>query len=487
MRKVLVWFRSRPWFTAFVSFIFCGIALHFFLDWRVERQWERYVAEARSRGVKLTAVELEQPPVPDAENFAHIPLLKAAFAGGGARPFALPRNAGNRIPFGNILRGERVDWKAWQNNFLQAGYISELTSDPVRDTLHALDHYAPQFQQWSEWRSRPQSRFALDLKRGPMMPLAHLGTFQDAVKVFGLRMRAHLAMGESGAAYDDFQDGFQAYRALREEPTLIDGLVRVSVLLVLLNAVGDGLMDQAWSEQDLRKIEADLAGVRVWEDYRRAMEGEHAFTNTIAELLTRAQASGRSQVAANVYGTPAGFPTATSLWFQLMPRRVLRENQLRQNLYFDELLARVDPTGRHYDLDLATPSAPKNDRGFIEDFYYLPSKVFTSPFETVDRNYGFLKARLDEARLACALERFGMARGAFPAALAELTPEFVDDPPSDMYARAPYRYQRLDRGSFRLHSVGPDRRDDGGVLDPSKPEKKQSDDLWLHAPPLTPP
>ena len=88
------------------------------------------------------------------------------------------------------------------------------------------EHYAPQFQEWSEWKARPRCRFDLDLKAGSAMDLSHLNLFKNAAKLFSLRMRAHLALGDSSSAYADFLDGFHAYRALVEEPTLISGLER---------------------------------------------------------------------------------------------------------------------------------------------------------------------------------------------------------------------------------------------------------------------
>jgi hypothetical protein len=39
------------------------------------------------------------------------------------------------------------------------------------------------------------------------------------------------------------------------------------------------------------------------------------------------------------------------------------------------------------------------------------------------------------------------------------------------------------RKSFRLYSTGCDRTDDGGKIDPKKPESQQRDEIWLYARP----
>jgi hypothetical protein len=43
---------------------------------RGKRAWEEYLARAKAKGERVEVGELLQPPVPDEENFARIPLLR---------------------------------------------------------------------------------------------------------------------------------------------------------------------------------------------------------------------------------------------------------------------------------------------------------------------------------------------------------------------------------------------------------------------------
>ncbi len=485
VRKVSDWCRSHPLLTSLAALVAFFLGVHFFLNWQAERRWQHYCTEARARGVKLTVLEYARPEIPDEENFAALPMLQSAFVG-GSHPFALPARYSNPLPFGNAIKGERLDWAVWQNDFKRAGFIQEVSNDPIRDTLRALDHYTSLFQEWSEWPRRRQCRFTLDLKSGFEMTLPHLSTFQDAAKLFSLRMRAHLALRDSAAAYADFREGLQAYKALREEPLLITGLVRISVLDVLVAGVGDGLMDHTWAEEDLRKIQADFAAIEVWNDYRLALGSERGSVNYLFDFLTDASGSARWPLVMNRGKPSPGFfpPDPTQeVVLQLVPKRVFRDNQLRQNLYINELLARIDSTGRHFDPDRPTPSLLEPDPGKFVTYYYALSLITSPVYSSIERKYLRLQTLLDQARIACALERFRQARGFFPATLDELEPEFMHGSGFDNYARSPYHYQRDDPGSFRLYSVGPDRHDDGGKWDPEKPERNQSDDIWLYAPP----
>ena len=482
--RLFAWFRSHPLTTIFLAVVGFALGMHFFANWRAEVRWQRYCAEARARGVKLTLAEFAPPEIPDAENFAALPMFRAIFSGGVQRPMELPVAPGGKPPaFGDAVKGERIDWKAWQKYCADLKWISETTEEPASDVLRGLEHYAPQFAEWREWRTRPRCRFPLELAKGIALPLPHLGTFQDAARLFSLRMRAHLALGDSAAAYADFEDGFQAYRALQEEPTLISGLVQIAAVALLRNAIGEGLGNHAWAEPELRKLEADMAKTRVWEDYKRGFESERGFGNWLGDSLADSSPAKRTALFAGMGPPTAGISGAA---FMLIPKRIYRDNQLRQNHYMDEVLARASEDGKSFDPDSPVPSGPENLTGIFDIYYFFLFRMSAPVFSTVGERFVHLKTQLDEARVACALERFRLARGAFPETLAELAPEFMAEVPVDTYSRQPLIYRRGEGGTFQLYGVGNDRKDDGGAVDAKRSENKQRDDIWLYAPPPAP-
>ncbi len=320
----------------FVAAATIGFGFHLVANWRAEQRWQAYAAVARAGGVKLALTDFAPPEIPEGENFAALPMMRAIFANGAKSPMALPEK--DRPSFGNPLKGQRLDWETWQTFFKEAGFISGGTNSPPRDVLLALKHYTPQFEEWSQWRTHTRCRFALDLKAGAAMPLPHLGLFQDAAGLFSLQMRAHLALGDSTAAYDAFREGLQAYRALVEEPTLISGLVRIALLSVLTDAIRDGLGDHAWKESELRNIDADLATIRIWEDYTRAFSSERGFGNTANDELVKMPPWDRAQKISTFWEGPFRPPPPPfRSWIgALIPDRLIRDNQLRGNRYTDE-------------------------------------------------------------------------------------------------------------------------------------------------------
>ncbi|HEY3899237.1 MAG TPA: hypothetical protein VGM54_11520 [Chthoniobacter sp.] len=490
--------RKHPWLTLTIAIIGLVALFYFGLDWLMERRWRNYEQDAHGRRVKLLLTDYATPPIPDDRNFAALPMMRAAFAS-AANPFTLPLRPntkstpvtvnGQQTAFnlaalppslGDPIRGERIDWTQWRKYFEDVGFLKDETDDPAKDVLRALDHYAPPLQEWEQWGSRPECRFPLDFTQGITLSMSHLSLFQGAAKILGLRLRAHLATGNPEAAFADFEDSFQGYRALKDEPSLISGLVRISILALVVNEVGGGLQEHQWPDAILQRITAELATVRTFADYRFALNSERGAMNVTFDSWIKASVRERRRIAAASLPYPGSPPAFVFEW---LPRSVFRANQLQQNFFTDELVNQIDADNLAIDPDRATPSSPLLITGTVEQSYYFLCRESASVTERIRSRYMTMQTRLDETRLACALERFYLAHGTYPGSLTELVPAFIAEIPPDVYARAPYLYQPVGKSSFRLYGVGENRKDDGGHIDPKKSESRQLDAVWLFAPP----
>jgi hypothetical protein len=92
----------------------------------------------------------------------------------------------------------------------------------------------------------------------------------------------------------------------------------------------------------------------------------------------------------------------------------------------------------------------------------------------------------NQAILACALERYWLARGQFPASLEELNPQFLATLPVDVTSGQSMKYRRTDDGRFQLYSFGWNGTDDGGKVvknkDGKTPDFTQGDWVWPQYP-----
>jgi hypothetical protein len=90
---------------------------------------------------------------------------------------------------------------------------------------------------------------------------------------------------------------------------------------------------------------------------------------------------------------------------------------------------------------------------------------------------------VDQAVLACALERYRLAKGQFPDTLDALVPQFISQLPHDVFTAGPYKYRRTDNRQFVLYSVGWNERDDGGVPGKTLFDEKEGDWVWQYPEP----
>jgi hypothetical protein len=83
---------------------------------------------------------------------------------------------------------------------------------------------------------------------------------------------------------------------------------------------------------------------------------------------------------------------------------------------------------------------------------------FTKAEQTTAHN----QTLVNEAQIACALERYQLAHGEYPETLDVLVPQFIEKLPHDIIGGQPLIYRPTADGKFLLYSIGWNEKDDGG-------------------------
>ncbi len=90
--------------------------------------------------------------------------------------------------------------------------------------------------------------------------------------------------------------------------------------------------------------------------------------------------------------------------------------------------------------------------------------------------------------LGCALERYWLAKGAYPQRLEDLVPEYAEKVPNDILTGEPYHFRWEDKDHYLLYSVGFDGKDDGGTVRTNKKTRVvEGDWIWRGGTSETPP
>ena len=99
--------------------------------------------------------------------------------------------------------------------------------------------------------------------------------------------------------------------------------------------------------------------------------------------------------------------------------------------------------------------------------------------------FAYAQSSVDLARTAIALERYRLAHGEYPEALAALAPQYIAQVPHDVIDGGPLKYRREANGLFTLYSIGWNETDDGGVVVLTKDksphvDNRQGDWVWRY-------
>lgn len=483
----------RPKFLLWTLVILIALVAIFIAEenWRGKRAWEKYRAAGEKRGVKFFLKDFIRPEIPDEENYAAIPILREVFVKrtDGVRqagPFELPKSERPSSPPDDI-KARRFNVAGWQEFFLKAKLLAEKSDSGGQDILRALEKYEPALQQLRDASSRPKCKFPTRWEEGIATPFPHLTLCIQAIRMFCTRAQAHLAAGNSSAAFAELRHAFRMERAYGSEFSLIAGLVRTSSLATIEGSVWDGLAGRQWADDELLAIEKHLAGLRLAEDCRFTFATERGFGNAFCmEVVEHGPMKMLDQMrATDVLGLQPPMSRSDRILLRIMPRGWSYDLVVRHNEFFDWLLASLDGPGNG--APARFPMALPSSREWMDShrsafgvgkISALFSDQSIPAFGSGYKRYVYTHTRTQETRVACALERFRHTKGDFPARLDALVPEFTDALPEDVFDRKPLRYRRNEDGGYDLWSIGPDCKDDGAKIDPTNTSDQQADWIW---------
>ena len=489
--------RSRRWLRWIFLLLVLPVALVaiFYLveNYRGRRAWDRYCAEAKSRGVKLYLRDFLQPDIPDEENYAAIPVIREMFAAKrdskiASNTFELSSKFRTKPPSRpDMYLGRRTDLTAWQTFFRTEQYLDATTENPARDVLRALQKYEPALQQLRDASRRPKCKFPTRWEDGFQVEFPHLSNLHRALILFALRINSHLTLGENDDALMEMQHSLRVHEALTTEPMILSALIRVTTLTRLTEEVWDGMAGGLWRDQDLRAIDFSFGKLDLIRDMHFAMESERGWFNQALEPII--VGSGKEDLRDFLEAISPG--SVAEKLFAFAPSGWAFENFAMLNRCRDDCTLRYDPVREFF------PERLDEDAWLEQQFQsqlwkqVTPLKRFKYSLVFATVGVFFLlhaemiqlqaHTRVQHVRLACALELFRRANGRFPDTLDALVPGFIAAVPKDILDGQPMRYRLNADGGYDLWSIGKNRIDDGGVV-PKNKSAPEPDWLW-HMPP----
>ncbi len=459
------------------------LALFFAVEnWRGVREWNRVRAELVARGEPLTFTGLVPPMPPDDENFAMSPFFAGVLDKTIDPETGKPRwqlwqaKRKDQIrsqlsPLGLNLEGTwrlgerlRVVWREFELKQLATELgVPLITNEPFGVLRQLIARGDAELKEIEKALDRPHSQFPLHYEDNVSAILPHIGELKRLARLFTFRALASLDGKEPAAALADILTALRLADTIKNEPTLVSQLYREGMVNLALQPIWEGLAGRVWTEEQIRKLQMQLGTIDVLSGYQLGMRGERIVGTELAEIAEQERSYSRLGRA----NAPNYYPPSEQLedrLIDLAPRGwYLHNKAFIARLLMNYGVPAVDPAGRRVYLDRA-----REYRSIYESTVANTRKLFIARLILPDVEKAVVRfandqACLDQAVVACALERHRLATGRYPAELAALVPAYLPSLPNDLLDGQPLRYRR-EGDSFVLYSIGANETDDGGQV-----------------------
>lgn len=510
IRWLCCWRNFRKFLIGVGCFTVLVAAFYAEENWRGKHAWDNYRREWQAKGEKFYLKDFIPLPVPDEQNFALTPIVYSSYGreldkhGNRIRPdntnvvdrmkMDVHRKGGDygstNLQFGSWQNARLADLKPWQDyyrnpktNAAQPNAVvtnefpvSLQPQTPAADVLLALSKYDSVLEEVREAAKLPHSRFPVNYSEdNPFrILLPHLAVIIPVAQVLNLRAIAELEADQPEKALADLKLGFRCNEAIRSEPFLISHLVRIGVQSILMQSVWQGLAERKCSDAQIAELEAELSKVDYLADFQLSMRGERAinltyidyvrgkksYTALLGVAMDEDESANKKPASPMEMLNAIGWYLIPNGWFYQAELTYAKMHEQWNFPAVDLQKRLVSPTTSTRLTEGFYKAIPKR-RTSVENI--LVGLLFPA-LEKAAKKYAVIQSQVDLARIACALERYRLAHGEYPAALTALAPQLIAQVPHDLINGQPLQYHRTDDGRFVLYSVGWNEKDDGGEV-----------------------
>jgi hypothetical protein len=458
-------------------------------DWRGWHAWNQFKHKWEAKGERLNLASVVPPLVPEEQNFALTPIVFTSYGHILTREGKLipaEKRDGHfvvrmRMPItldspgptncaGDRVKGTFTRLDGWQGYYRDVAARSNAfpvpaqPRTPAADVLLALSKYDGVIEELRAACRLPYSRYPInyDSESPFMIHLPHLAALKSCAQVLQLRSVAELQIGLADKALDDVRLALQLADKVRDEPLLISHLVRIAMVQLMLQPIWEGLAGHKWSDAQLAALEADLGKLDFPGAWRSSLRGELVAQADEAEYLRHnPEKMEELQGLPNLFGGKSEVRLPSGLVAHLIPAGWFYQNQYRCARMLEDYCAPLADAKR----GTFSPDLAKRGEAALaaesSGLFNVYQRLVLPSLAKAAARFAYAQASVDLARTAMALERYRLARGAFPESLDALTPQFIAQVPHDVIGGEALKYSREPNGSFVLCSIGWNEKDDG--------------------------
>ncbi len=438
-------------------------SFHLVEAWRGRRAWMRWKQSREAVGFRYERAHFVPPPVADADNFARAPRIAESVAGQPLKGLpVMPAALADPRFLGRWREGQRID-------------LEELKVKlQISDLKDVLAPWEPELAALTEAARRPACR--LQRNYDDLENIPHLLDMRTRARMLALRALVNLRNGHAEAALEDLETGLRVLAHLQQEPHLISQLLRLAWMNILMQPLWEGLQEHRWDAAQLARLQERLADQDLLESWTQTLHFERI--NAI-QGLDRIRRESRFLVPPSLFRdvTSEPEPRLKHLGLSLVfPKGWIYQNQIRVDRVYTALLEPIDVRAHRIDprkFQEAAEALQNMRRGPYTWLVFYDQPPMTGSFLRM----AAFQVALDQARIACALERYRLEKGAYPEALAALAPAYLPDVPVDVTTGQPLCYRSKGKEGYTLYGLGWNLVDDGGKRSPRPANQRGGIDL----------
>jgi hypothetical protein len=313
------------------------------------------------------------------------------------------------------------------------------------------------------------------------IPIANFVNVRAVAQVLAQRAKCDLRLGQPDQALNELTLLANSRRLMERAPTgkpitLVDAMVNVAVTGLYANTIAKGLQSHAWKEPQWVALQKQLEQINLPSLVVQSFESEPAATTHTLETISTAKLG-------------EWFPPSWKMKWALIPQiksALIPRGWIYQNMATSARLVRQQTEGCDAVNGLIQPQKfgdlTRELNAIHRPYKFIAAGVipnFTKAWQITAYN----QTLVNEAQIACVLERYRLANGNYPETLDALIPQFIEKLPHDIIGGQPLHYRCEASGKFLLYSVGWNETDDGGQVAPMKDgrtDMENGDWVWQY-------
>ena len=333
------------------------------------------------------------------------------------------------------------------------------------DYLAWSDQAVPDFDLIREALKRPYARMDGDYSIPAESPIPNFLAVRSMAQVLAERAQCHFLLNQPEQALDDLTRIHDMCHLLEAAPTgkpmfLVSSMINVAVSGLYVDTIAYSFQKNAWQEPQFAALQKQLAEINLTPLVFESLKEGPAFACRDAEILPLPKMASYGRFDAETWQDKVFDRLYDWLW----PRGWTYQNMVNVVQVDQNWLAGFDLA--HETISPHTmDSALQNVSNFLDrkSPFRILATIAVPNFVKAEQVTAYNQTMVNEAQIACALERYHLAYGDYPETLDTLAPQFMEKIPHDIIGGQPLHYHRTDDGKFLLYSVGWNETDDGGL------------------------